>query len=248
VRSGGIRCAYTAKMRRGERPHRTPDAVVAHSAISYPGCDDRSPIEIRLPTTAHGAPQGNHPGLGGRRHRRGSDPNGQARRSHGLRHDRDPEHFAVPEEHVELSGPQYLQSTIAQAYVPGATEKIRLNSCVTVLPLQHPIVLAKALAPADWMSSGRMMVTFGVGWLKPEFDLLGVPFRERGRIADEYLAAIIELWTSESPRFEGRYVSFRDIAFEPKPVQKPHLPVCIGGGADPASSVRPDSPPGGGRF
>jgi probable F420-dependent oxidoreductase len=145
-----------------------------------------------------------------------------------------PEHFVIPDAHVELSGPHYLQSTIAQAYIAGATEKIRLNSCVTVLPLQHPIVLAKALATADWMSSGRMMVTFGVGWLKPEFDLLGVPFHERGRIADEYLAAIIELWTSESPRFEGRYVSFQDVAFEPKPVQKPHLPVWIGGDADAA--------------
>jgi len=79
-----------------------------------------------------------------------------------------------------------------------------------------------------------MMVTFGVGWLKPEFDLLGVPFHRRGRIADAYLAAIIELWTSQSPCFAGSYVSFHDVAFEPKPVQKPHLPVWIGGDADAA--------------
>lgn len=77
-----------------------------------------------------------------------------------------PEHFVIPREHVELSGPHYLQSTVAQAYLAGATERIALNSCITVLPLQHPIVLAKALATADWMSSGRMMVTFGVGWLQ----------------------------------------------------------------------------------
>lgn len=145
-----------------------------------------------------------------------------------------PEHFAIPNDHVELSGPHYLQSTVAQAYLAGATERIRLNSCITVLPLQHPIVLAKALATADWMSSGRMMVTFGVGWLAREFELLGVPFSERGRIADEYLAAIIELWTSDSPSFDGKYVSFDDIAFEPKPIQKPHLPVWIGGDADAA--------------
>jgi probable F420-dependent oxidoreductase len=145
-----------------------------------------------------------------------------------------PEHFVIPHEHVELSGPHFLQSTIAQAYIAGATETIRLNSCVTLLPLQHPIVLAKALATADWMSGGRMMVTFGVGWLKREFELLGVPFHRRGRIADEYLEAIIELWTSDSPRFEGTYVSFQDMAFEPKPVQKPHLPVWIGGDADAA--------------
>lgn len=145
-----------------------------------------------------------------------------------------PEHFAIPNDHVELSGPHYLQSTVAQAYLAGATQRIKLNSCITVLPLQHPIVLAKSLATADWMSSGRMMVTFGVGWLEREFELLGVPFHERGRIADEYLAAIVELWTSESPSFDGKYVSFDDIAFEPKPIQKPHLPIWIGGDADAA--------------
>jgi probable F420-dependent oxidoreductase len=145
-----------------------------------------------------------------------------------------PEHFVIPTEHLELSGPHYLQSTVAQAYLAGATERIRLNSCITVLPLQHPIVLAKSLATADWMSGGRMMVTFGVGWLEGEFEALGVPFRERGRIADEYLAAIKELWTSDTPSFDGRYVSFDQVAFEPKPVQKPHLPIWIGGDADAA--------------
>jgi probable F420-dependent oxidoreductase len=166
----------------------------------------------------------------------GADQTRMAKRAEAMGYDMIaiPEHFVIPTDHVELSGPHYLQSTVAQAYIAGATEKIRLNSCVTILPLQHPIVLAKALATADWMSSGRMMVTFGIGWLEREFDLLGVPFRERGRIADEYLEAIIELWTSESPRFEGSYVSFQDMAFEPKPIQKPHLPVWIGGDADAA--------------
>ncbi len=145
-----------------------------------------------------------------------------------------PEHFIIPNEHLELSGPHYLQSTVAQAYLAGATRNIRLNSCITVLPLQHPVVMAKALATADWMSSGRMMVTFGVGWLQSEFELLGVPFRERGRIADEYLAAIKELWTSDDPSFSGKYVSFENVGFEPKPVQKPHLPIWIGGDADAA--------------
>lgn len=145
-----------------------------------------------------------------------------------------PEHFIIPSEHVELSGPHYFHSTVAQAYLAGATERILLNSCITVLPLQNPIVLAKALSTADWLSSGRMMVTFGVGWLEREFDLLGVPFRERGRIADEYLGAIIELWTAESPRFHGKWISFDNVTFEPKPVQKPHLPIWIGGDADAA--------------
>ncbi|BBX21219.1 LLM class F420-dependent oxidoreductase [Mycolicibacter terrae] len=166
----------------------------------------------------------------------GADQTRMAKRADELGYDMIavPEHIVIPAEHVELSGPHYFQSTAAQAYLAGATERIMLNSCVTVLPLHQPIVLAKALATADWLSGGRMMVTFGVGWLQREFELLGVPFTERGRIADEYLAAIIELWTSESPRFDGRYVSFSDVAFEPKPVRKPHPPIWIGGDADAA--------------
>ena len=145
-----------------------------------------------------------------------------------------PEHFVVPKAHVDLSGPHYFHSTVAQAFIAGATRHIMVNSSATLLPLQHPIILAKALSTADWMSGGRIMVTFGVGWDAEEFALLGVPFHERGRMADEYLAAIIELWTSKSPKFEGKYVSFDNVAFEPKPVQKPHLPIWIGGDADAA--------------
>jgi probable F420-dependent oxidoreductase len=145
-----------------------------------------------------------------------------------------PEHFVVPNTHVELSGPHYFHSTVAQAYLAGATQTIQLNWCATLLPLQHPIVMAKALATADWLSGGRIMVTFGVGWDEEEFKILGVPFRERGRMADEYLAAIIELWTSDSPSFSGEYVSFENVAFAPKPVQKPYLPIWISGDADAA--------------
>lgn len=73
-----------------------------------------------------------------------------------------------------------------------------------------------------------------MGWDAEEFKTIGVPFHERGRISDEYLAAIIELWTRDMPSFEGKYVSFKDVAFEPKPMQKPHLPIWIGGDADAA--------------
>jgi probable F420-dependent oxidoreductase len=145
-----------------------------------------------------------------------------------------PEHFIVPTAHVELSGPHYFHSTVAQAYIAGATQRIRVNSGATLLPLQHPVIMAKALSTADWMSSGRITVTFGVGWDKQEFDMLGVPFHKRGRMSDEYLAAIVELWTSDSPEFHGEYVSFKDVAFEPKPLQKPHLPIWIGGDSEPA--------------
>lgn len=89
-----------------------------------------------------------------------------------------PEHFVVPTAHVELSGPHYFHSTVAQAYIAGATQSIRVNSSVTLLPLQQPVILAKALSTADWMSNGRITVTFGVGWDAEEFRILGVPFHE----------------------------------------------------------------------
>lgn len=144
-----------------------------------------------------------------------------------------PEHHIIPREHVELSGPHYFNAFSAMAYLAGATETIRVNSCIAILPLQHPIITAKTLATMDWLSSGRVTVTFGVGWLEREFELLGVPFRERGARSEEYIQAIIELWTKENPEFEGKFVSFRDVAFEPKPVQKPHVPIWFGGDADP---------------
>ena len=164
----------------------------------------------------------------------GADQTVMAKRAEELGYDMIPipEHFIVPTAHVELSGPHYFHSTVAQAFIAGATQRIRVNSCVTLLPLQHPVILAKALSTADWMSNGRITVTFGVGWDAEEFKILGVPFHERGRMADEYLAAIVELWTSDSPEFDGKYVSFKDVAFEPKPVQKPHLPIWMGGDAE----------------
>jgi probable F420-dependent oxidoreductase len=144
-----------------------------------------------------------------------------------------PEHHIVPTSHVELSGPHYFSAYTAMSYLAGATERIRVNSCIAILPLQHPIVTAKALSTMDWLSSGRVTITFAVGWMKEEFDLLGVPFNQRGAMAKEYIQAIIELWTKEKPEFEGKYVSFKNVVFEPKPVQKPHIPVWFGGDADP---------------
>jgi probable F420-dependent oxidoreductase len=143
-----------------------------------------------------------------------------------------PEHHIIPREHVELSGAHYFAAYPGMAFFAGATTTIGVNSSIAILPVQHPIITAKALATIDWMSGGRLTITFAVGWLKEEFDLLGVPFHERGARAEEYIQAIIALWTQENPEFSGKYVSFRDVAFEPKPVQRPHPPVWFGGDAD----------------
>lgn len=141
------------------------------------------------------------------------------------------EHFVIPKSHLELSGDHYLHTTVALGYIAGMTDNIKLSSSVSILPLQNPIVQAKAWSTLDWLSDGRAAAMFGVGWLEEEFDLLGVPFDQRGAMADEYLAAMIELWTSDDPEFEGRFVSFRNVGFAPKPVQSPKLPISLGGDA-----------------
>ena len=142
------------------------------------------------------------------------------------------EHFAIPTNHLDLSGDHYFHTAVALAVIAGRTRNLRLSSAISLLPLQHPIVQAKAWSTLDWMTNGRAEPVFGVGWLKEEFEFLNVPFHERGKIADEYAAAMITLWRDERATFEGKYVSFRDVCFAPKPVQKPHLPIWFGGDAE----------------
>jgi probable F420-dependent oxidoreductase len=142
------------------------------------------------------------------------------------------EHFLIPSDRIEASGDFWHHATVALAAIAGQTERIGLTSVITILPLQNPIVQAKAWATLDWFSAGRATAVVAVGWLKEEFDLLGVPFHERGRMCDEYVQAMIALWTEDSPAFEGKYVSFRDVRFAPKPVQQPRLPLWFGGDAE----------------
>ena len=145
-----------------------------------------------------------------------------------------PEHFVVAADHVETTGRHFLDATTAQAVMSGATNRIKLGSMVTILPLHNPIVLAKSLATLDWLSGGRAAITAGLGWQPAEYDAVGVPWEERGARANEYLAAMFELWHSATPNFDGKYVSFADITCDPKPIQKPHPTVWIGGDAEAA--------------
>ena len=106
---------------------------------------------------------------------------------------------------------------------------------VIIVPHRNPLVAAKALATLDVLSGGRLVVGVGVGWMREEFEALNLPpFEERGAVTDEYIRAFKELWTSDDPHFEGKYVSFDDISFLPKPVQKPHPPIWVGGESRPA--------------
>jgi len=127
------------------------------------------------------------------------------------------------------SGEAMEQLTVL-AFLAGQTHTIRLVTSVIIVPHRPPLVAAKALATLDVLSKGRLIVGIGVGWMREEFEALGLPpFAERGAVTDEYLRAFKELWTSEHPTFEGQYCRFANIDFLPKPVQQPHPPIWVGG-------------------
>ena len=116
------------------------------------------------------------------------------------------------------------------SFLAGVTSKARLLTSVMVLPHRPPVLTAKMLATVDVLSAGRLIVGCGVGWMKEEFEVLGAPpHAERGAVGNEYIRAFKELWTSDEPSFEGKYSRFDDVTFLPKPVQKPHPPIWIGG-------------------
>jgi probable F420-dependent oxidoreductase len=140
-----------------------------------------------------------------------------------------PEHIVIPNDMVALMGPSWSHAMTAMSFVAGATSRIVVDSSVIVLPYHDPVVFAKAVSTLDVLSGGRVRVSIGVGHAEREFEILRVPFHQRGRLSDEYLEAIVELWTSETPEYHGRYVDFADIAFAPKPVQQPHPPIWVGG-------------------
>jgi probable F420-dependent oxidoreductase len=132
------------------------------------------------------------------------------------------------------SGESMEQITLL-SYIAGQTSKIRLVTSVLIVPHRNPLIAAKSLATLDVLSGGRLVVGVGVGWMREEFEALGLPpFEERGAVTDEYIRAFKVLWTEDDPHFDGKYISFDDISFLPKPVQKPHPPIWVGGESRPA--------------
>jgi len=141
------------------------------------------------------------------------------------------EHMIQVPRLVESMGPRFYEGLTAAAVLLGATRRIRALTYVSVLPYHPPVVYAKAVATVDFLSEGRITLGLAAGHSRREFAAIGVPFSERGRRVDEYLRAMRELWTSERPSFHGEFVEFEDVIFEPKPIQKPHPPVLLGGDA-----------------
>lgn len=144
------------------------------------------------------------------------------------------EHLAMPYFEVPRLGPYWLDALSAIAFIAGSTRRVRVTTSVLVVPYHHPLALAKTLSTIDVLSGGRLDVAAGIGHAVREFEVLGIPFGERGAITDETLQAVIELWSSDKPFFDGHYFRVNGLAFEPKPVQKPRPPIYIGGNSKPA--------------
>jgi probable F420-dependent oxidoreductase len=123
------------------------------------------------------------------------------------------------------------------AWVAAKTTRIRLATGILILPQRNPLIVAKEVATLDRLSGGRMTLGVGVGWLREEFDALGVPFERRGARADEYVAAMRAAWTEDEPTYEGRFVSFTGAKSNPRPVQAGGVPVVVGGHSEGASAT-----------
>jgi len=123
---------------------------------------------------------------------------------------------------------------IWMAYMAAVTSTIKLATGILIVPQHNPVITAKQVATLDQMSSGRVLLGIGVGWMKEEFDAIGAPFEDRGARTDEYVAVMRELWTADKPTFHGRWVNFDETYCRPQPAQG-SVPIIVGGDTVPAA-------------
>jgi probable F420-dependent oxidoreductase len=132
------------------------------------------------------------------------------------------EHPPVPPTTQLFDAPSLL------SYVAARTSSVRLGTYVYLLGLRHPFITARAFATLDWLSGGRAVIGAGAGWLRSEWEALGLDPSTRGGRLDEAIEVCRRLWTEETIAHDGPYFPFDEVAFEPKPVQQP-IPILIGG-------------------
>jgi probable F420-dependent oxidoreductase len=139
------------------------------------------------------------------------------------------DHVVVPHANVVNFGETIFDPLVTLGVIAGATRRVQLGTTVLIVPYRNAVVTAKMVSSLDALSGGRVVLGIGAGWVAAESAMLGVPFAERGPMTDEHLRAMQELWTAKAPAFAGRYTQFSGLTFEPKPVQKPHPPIWVGG-------------------
>jgi probable F420-dependent oxidoreductase len=121
------------------------------------------------------------------------------------------------------------------AWVAARTSRIRLCTGILILPQRTPVILAKEVATLDVLSGGRVTLGVGVGWLREEFEILGVPFAERAARTDEAIQALRALWTQDEAEFHGRHIDFAGAKSHPRPAQAGGVPIVVGGHSPPAA-------------
>jgi probable F420-dependent oxidoreductase len=139
------------------------------------------------------------------------------------------DHIALPPDAPDDAYDARLEALITLAHLAAVTRQVRLAVGVIVLPQRQPVLLAKQLTSIDVLSEGRLIVGLGVGYLEAELSALGATLADRGARTDEHLAAMRAMWDSPPPEFEGRFVRFSNVIQRPRPVQRPHPPIVIGG-------------------
>ena len=127
-----------------------------------------------------------------------------------------------------------LEPFVALSFLASATKRIRLGTGVLLVPQRNPVYTAKSIASLDWLSGGRVDVGVGVGWLREEFDALGVPWARRGERTRSYLGVMRALWCDDVSAYRDEFYTLAPCRQFPKPVQKPHPPVLFGGESDAA--------------
>ena len=143
------------------------------------------------------------------------------------------EHVVLPDPRVapSPSEPQtpFLDPVVALSHIAAHTDRLRLGTGVIILPQRNPVVLAKELATLDVVSGGRLLFGLGAGYLEPEFRALGAPFEQRGAVTDEAIEAIKALWRMEKPTYRDGSSPSAAFDAQPRPIQKPHPPIHVGG-------------------
>ena len=143
------------------------------------------------------------------------------------------EHIIVPRKEFPRS-PLFYDPVVTLSYVAAVTERVKLGTTVLVLPMRHPLPLAKELASLHNLSNGRLILGAGVGWLEPEFAALGVPFKERGRRMDEGIEMMRAVWENDPVTFASKYIPEKIVDMTMLPLPMSRIPLWIGGSSDAA--------------
>jgi len=144
------------------------------------------------------------------------------------------EHIIVPKDGGYPPSPNFWDPVLTLTWAAAVTSRVRLGTSVLVLPLRHPLPLAKELATLQNLSGGRLILGAGVGWLEAEFDALGVPFKERGRRMDEGIAMMRAVWSQDPVTFDSKWIPARIDNMRSQPMPVVPIPIWIGGSSDPA--------------